>query len=281
MQEEIPEDYLTLEAFDLTKMLEEGGLLLSSSGNEYAKIMNLSAEELAKAQKDALGKLGLGEEDELGVDMGAELAAGAEVVPSSTAESDSKSATLLSTPFALPPPKFRNDASGSSRLSPLPALSTSYTSESAVISPITPKLETTATPPILVAVATPDTALSARERNKLKRKLKSEGKGGRANSPPVVVPPPKKIKTDSKPSTPAPTTPLTSTTPLPEVKVEPVESNLTGVSGEVIIIDPGAKSREGGEVKVEEIEIKKETEVVVGEWPWRRTVEKLASGLLS
>ena len=102
---------LDLTTFNLRKILAEGSLLLSSSGTEYAKLSNLSAEELARAQQDALKKLGLGmgaagggTEDELGLDMGAELAAGAQPLESVP---PLESLPRPTCPLALPPPKFK------------------------------------------------------------------------------------------------------------------------------------------------------------------------------
>lgn len=203
----------------------------------------------------------------------------------STIEAESTAAKLLTTPFTLPPPKFRNDASGSNRISPLPTtISTSSTKATSSISPVPTSLPTPSVTPVS-AVAVEDTALSARERNKLKRKLKSEGKNG-VPSPSIVLPPPAKKVKSLESETPTPsisTTTSLATTPIPESKVESKDSeSLTGVGGEMVIIDPGAKAREGGEVKVEEgQDKKKDMEVDVGEWPWKKTVEKLAIGLLS
>jgi TATA-binding protein-associated factor len=280
---------LRLHTFDVGNVLAEGSLLLSSSGNEYAKLSNLSADELAKAQKDALGKLGLGfgagTEDDLGVDVGAELAAGAGVEPDTNLASVSTlppPRPVLPPPkSALPPPKFKNEGSDNSTGS-IRTLSASATPPVAGTSALpTPVVPSSSIPPAPTEeVQDLFAGLSARERNKLKRKRKTDAKsggGGALNAPP---PPPAKVRVVEAPGGGARTKATAKALAIPP----PAEA--TSVKGEVVVIDPGAKAREkereGGEVRVDlGAKDRAEMEVKVGEWPWRGTVERLAVGLLS
>ncbi|GAA5821317.1 hypothetical protein JCM11251_004568 [Rhodosporidiobolus azoricus] len=266
----IPPPLLNLKEFDVSRILREGSLLLASSGKEYGALSQLSAEELARAQQDAMKNLGLGfsGDADIGVDVGAELAAGAgSSLPPPTAASTS---TFVEPPKpALPPPRFLPGGPGpSSTSSPVPA----------------------ATPPV-VAIASPSPAplapgpaapaeeedpyagLSARERNKLKRKRKADTKAGGA---PAAAPAPaaKKARTAEAASTP----PATAAEALPASYVN-MEDN-----GKYVV-DPAAKAKErerlGGEIQAKEAAERAEFEIKAGEWPWRATVERLSVGLLA
>ncbi|KAK4703463.1 TATA-binding protein-associated factor, partial [Phenoliferia sp. Uapishka_3] len=298
------EGLLALDTFDLRSLLAEGGLLLSSSGNEYTRALaNLSPEELAKAQKDALSKMGLGAGDELGVDVGKELAEGAETAtaakPDTVMASTSKVTTPNPTPStglsSLPPPKFKPGTSTPRSLSatlasaspsipaPTPVLPVASSSRSKATTSVEPTPE-----------PTPETGdefagLSARERNSLKRKRKTEAKGGSARTftSTPAAPPPKIRKVDPEP---APPVPPIATEKEEEEEDEDEEDLKPDVKGQVVVIDPGAKAKQkaalelqngGGEVSVDGVETRAEMEVRAGEWPWRGTVERLAVGLLS
>ncbi|KAM0754707.1 hypothetical protein T439DRAFT_368083, partial [Meredithblackwellia eburnea MCA 4105] len=286
------DDGLNLTNFDVSRLLAEGTLLLGSSGNEYSRgATNMSAEELAKAQKDALGKLGLGGIggsgglDDIGVDVKEELAAGA---GGSAPPPPAAAAPPPSAPGGgLPPPKFKPNPSGSLSLSLTHSTSSASTAPAAPSTAQPPIAQASPTPPPSAPVKAlapvpeasqsagdedPYAGLSARERNKLKRKRKSEAKAGSSNS----------------------------ATPVPVVKAEEggkkedegedVKPDLSAGGGksEAVVIDPGAKARErerllqeqGGEVQVHGTEGNL-MEVQAGEWPWRGTVEKLKLGLLS
>lgn len=282
---------LQLSTFNLSKVLADGTLLLSSSGDEYARLSNLSAEELARAQKDALGKLGLGGAaggagvaDEFGIDMEAELASGVDQFAVKSEGSDLKP-TGIST---LPPPRFTNDASTPSS----PSTTTAPTPTTKIKISVPPLASTSASP-----AATPVddeealyAGMSARERNKMKRKRKSEAKSG-APMGMSSAGPSSKVRVIEAPTT--------ASTPIPkvakgkgkkEVKYaddddDEVEKSVgVGLAGEAVVIDPGAKAREreGGEVAIDvAAESRSEFEVREGEWPWRGTVERLSVGLLS
>ncbi|GAA5855493.1 hypothetical protein JCM8547_007859 [Rhodosporidiobolus lusitaniae] len=261
-----PSTSLFLADFVLARVLSEGTLLLASSGKEYGKLSQLSAEELAKAQQDALKNLGLsfgGGADDIGVDVGAELAAGAtgEAPPPAP---PALTSSLLAAPSKLPPPRFKPGGSGE----PLPAPPTAASSAIAPSSAPPPPAPAPAVAP--AEEEDPYAGLSARERNKLKRKRKAEGKAGAAPSAP---PPPaaKKARTDEPPA---------STAPTPVAPVAPATSD----DGKVVV-DPAAKAREreriGGEMQAKEAAERAEYEVTAGEWPWKNAVERLAVGLLS
>lgn len=282
---------LTLGDFDVAKVLAEGALLLSSSGKEYGKLSNLSAEELAKAQKDALGKLGLGfggAENDIGVDVGAELAAGQEGVaagPAVKTEVAPPRPTLPPPRFALPPPKFKNDPSASSEssLRSLAAQASPVASTSSlpiVAPPPPPPPPAASVSPAPAASAEeedPYAGLSARERNKLKRKRKTEAKSG---GPISTAPPAAKVRVVEAPKE------TNGAAASPAVAIKKEEPAEPAKGGEVVVVDPGAKARErerqGGEVQVDlEAKDRAEMEVKAGEWPWRGTVERLAVALLS
>ncbi|GAA6010257.1 hypothetical protein JCM11491_005414 [Sporobolomyces phaffii] len=260
---------LSLEHFDLARILAEGTLLLSSSGNEFtSNLSHLSAEELARAQREALGKLGLGfgdGADDIGVDVGAELAAGAGTEkgakngskPPSRRESPPANPSTITSKSSLPPPRFK--AGDGSR-----SLSTSTPSSAS---------------PLAVEPEDPYAGLSARERNKLKRKRKAEGKAGVAPAPPAPLPAAKKQKLEL---------------PVP-VKQEDDEVKIKGedddeVGDGKVIVDPGAKAKEraklaaagGGEVQVSESGLSSNSLAVApGEWPWHTTVSRLCVGLVA
>jgi len=152
---------------DLSRLLSEGTVLLSSSGKEFSNISHLSAQELAQAQKEAMGKLGLSfggnGADDIGMDVGAELAAGAGTDNNGESTSASVPLASASTSSSLPPPRFKSSASSTSVPPP---------SQSASPAPAP------APAPQPDESADPYAGLSARERNKLKRKRKAEGKAG-------------------------------------------------------------------------------------------------------
>lgn len=269
-------------------MLAEGALLLSSSGKEYGKLSNLSAEELAKAQKDALGKLGLGfggAENDIGVDVGAELAAGQEgaaAAPAVKVEAPPPRPALPPPRFALPPPKFKNDPSASTEFSSLrsvAAQASPIASTSSLPTPPPPAASVSPAPAASAEEEDPYAGLSARERNKLKRKRKTEAKSG---GPISTAPPAAKVRVVEAPKE----ANGSAASPAIAIKKEEPASAEPTTGGEVVVIDPGAKARErekqGGEVQVDlEAKDRAEMEVKAGEWPWRGTVERFAVALLS
>lgn len=273
---------LSLADFDVAKVLAEGALLLSSSGTEYGKLSNLSAEELAKAQQDALSKLGLGfgpaADSDIGVDVGAELAAGVED-PDVKIKAEPEVSTSIASPLTqrlpLPPPKFKNDSAGSLKttmgsISPQQHIGSSTPGPSSTSKSVSPAPIAAPAKPASSSVeeSDPYAGLSAREKNKLKRQRKNEATGGST----VTAPPPAKKRAVEPPNDSGSSTPVAG-------------PSASSTQGEVVVIDPGAKAREreGGEVQVDlqAAQERAQMEVKAGEWPWRGTVERLALSLLS
>ena len=125
-----------------------------------------------------MGAAGGGTEDELGLDMGAELAAGAQPLESVP---PLESLPRPTCPLALPPPKFKVEPGTSLR----PTKGLAGSSLASFVAPLpslpVPSASTSTLPPPPVAEAEaedPYAGLSARERNKLKRQRKNEAKGG-------------------------------------------------------------------------------------------------------
>ncbi|KAK4058278.1 TATA-binding protein-associated factor mot1 [Microbotryomycetes sp. JL221] len=296
---------LSLDSFDVIKVLSEGTILLSSSGTEYASLSGLSADELIKAQQAALGKLGLGfapgSENDIGVDVGAELAAAgsapSEVMTGASTATDAieknARAELDSTKPGLsnlPPPKFLNGASSSSENQ---QAQTSATSSSAASPSANSTVTAAMTTESTADEADPYAGLSARERNKLKRKRKTEAKSGvlpnssssSSSAPATKV---RVVPSKTTDSQTAVATTMTTTTTSEE------SSEMTTGSGVQedgkVVIDPGLKAKQkaqqqqkqGGEVSVDETRKDwADMEVKVGEWPWRGPVERMAVGLVS
>ncbi|GEM06888.1 SNF2-related helicase [Rhodotorula toruloides] len=281
---------MSLTDFNLARVLTDGQLLLGSSGKEYGKLSQLTADELAKAQKDALKNLGLGlggGADDIGVDVGAELAAGAETTTAAASSVASTSTGFVETPKpalpplrfkaggagALPPPRFKPGGDGTS----LGSLADIKSSSPANIPGPVPIPAPAPPPP--PAAAEPETdpyaGLSARERNKLKRKRKTEEKAGIAPSV-APVPAAKKAKTAD---------PTSSLAPVAGPSASSAVKQDDQQSDSKVVIDPPAKAKErerlGGEIQAKEAADRAEMEVKVGEWPWRGTVDRLAVGLLA
>lgn len=268
---------MSLRDLDLTRVLSEGALLLGSSGKEYGKLSALSAEELARAQKDALKNLGLGfggGDDDIGVDVGAELAAGAAEAPATTVPAAS---TEPAKP-KLPPPRFK--PGGGDAVSPAGPSGTASLASSAAPSPA-PVASTSAAPSPAAPAAEEDefAGLSARERNKLKRKRKAEGKAGVAPSA-APTPAAKKARTAAPP----PAAPVAAASGSGSSSIKP-DPDAPAVQDDKVVVDPAAKAAErarlGGEIQAKEAAERAEFAVKVGEWPWRACVERLALGLLA
>ncbi|KPV76382.1 uncharacterized protein RHOBADRAFT_52398 [Rhodotorula graminis WP1] len=266
---------MSLRDLDLARVLSEGALLLGSSGKEYGKLSALSAEELARAQKDALKNLGLGfggGDDDIGVDVGAELAAGAADAPATATEPAKPK---------LPPPRFK--PGGGDVVSPAAPSGTASLASSAAPSPA-PVASTSAAPSPAAAATEDDefAGLSARERNKLKRKRKAEGKAGVAPSA-APTPAAKKARTAAPPPAAAAAASSSSSSGAPVIKTDP---DAPAVDQDAkVVVDPAAKAAErarlGGEIQAKEAAERAEFAVKVGEWPWRACVERLAVGLLA
>jgi TATA-binding protein-associated factor len=172
-------------AFSVQELMQKGVLLLASSGKEFAKPTGILANsaEVKRARKEAMGRLGLDFLDSVGaaedMDIDKELAIDAEGEVTSEADAQPKKEepSLSETPMDV-------DLSIKKERSP-PARSQSSTP--AAPSPITP-----VTP---AAEADDLSGLSARERNRLKRKRKL------GSSAFVAAPPPPPSSAGSRYST--------------------------------------------------------------------------------
>lgn len=152
--------------FSIQELVSKGNLLLASSGKEFVKPAGIlsSAQEVKKARKDAMSRLGLGFLDtvEDDMDLDREFAADMEVAPDGAQPVTPKDETRASSPMSVcpaDPPKDASPSTGS----------------------VTPTIPS-ATPDAVLSEADM-AALSARERNRLKRKRK-------AGNPAFVAPPP-------------------------------------------------------------------------------------------
>lgn len=156
--------------FSIQELVTQGTLLLASSGKEFVKPAGIlsSSQEVKKARKEAMDRLGLGflegvEEDDMDLDK--EFAAEMEVDISANSSGHGVEAEAsVSSPMDLcPPPQALKAPSPSTRS-------------------VTPNLPSPSTP--TVPSESDNAILSARERNRLKRKRKP------GNSAFVAAPPP-------------------------------------------------------------------------------------------
>lgn len=164
-------------AFSVQELMQKGVLLLASSGKEFSKPTGIlaSATEVKRARKEAMGRLGLDFLESVGaaddMDLDKELAVEGDTEADGDTEISPKREEI-STPLDSP---MQVEPSVKRERSPPPPLSRSKSTTPIAPSPITPL---TATEGESV------TGLSARERNRLKRKRKP------GNSAFVAAPPP-------------------------------------------------------------------------------------------
>jgi TATA-binding protein-associated factor len=162
--------------FSVQELLLKGTLLLSSSGKEFVKPANLLANpaEVKKARKAAMSRLGLdfldAVADDDGMDWEKELADDPDV--------DAAMA---------PPPEIKVEGDAEP-VSPTPVLAAS---SSAVLDrPTSASVPSSSSTPVLPSEAAPKeedlAGMSARERNRLKRKRKGGGSAFVAAPPPAA-----------------------------------------------------------------------------------------------
>lgn len=157
--------------FSVEELMQKGTLLLASSGKEFSKPTGIlsSSSEVKKARKEAMGRLGLDFLDSVGgdeMDLEKELAADSEL------DADVEMENVKAEEENPPISPMDVDPVKKERSPPVRPMSTTPVADA---SPTTPN-ETTA--------AGDQGALSARERNRLKRKRKP------GNSAFVAAPPP-------------------------------------------------------------------------------------------
>lgn len=142
--------------FSVQELVTQGNLLLASSGKEFVKPAGIlsSAQEVKKARKDAMNRLGLGFLDgvEDDMDLDKEFAGEMEIDPTNNNAPPAQSETAASSPMDVCPPE-------------LPLKEPSPMARS-----LTPNPPSPSTPNPVSEVDT--AALSAREKNRLKRKRK-------------------------------------------------------------------------------------------------------------
>lgn len=148
--------------FSVQDLISQGNLLLASSGKEFIKPTGILATtaEVKKARKEAMGRLGLDFLDDVADDMELEKELTADMDVDSTEVSNMDSATRGNSPMDL----CSENKTGSSP----PTRS---------LTPVAPSPTTPSAPDIDLS------ALSARERNRLKRKRK-QGTGAFVAAPP-------------------------------------------------------------------------------------------------
>ncbi|KAF8969946.1 SNF2 superfamily chromatin remodeling protein [Flammula alnicola] len=240
--------------FSVQELVAQGNLLLASSGKEFVKPAGIlsSAQEVKKARKDAMTRLGLGFLDGVEDDMDLDKEFAAEMEVEGTCNSTVPSThgdTAASSPMELCPPEIpvREPSPSTDILTPnLP-------------SPSTPNPPTEA-----------ETALSARERNRLKRKRKP------GNSA-FVAPPP---QTAGARYAAAASGPSKARLINPDENTAPnsrLSSPSLGVAADKVVVDPS----KGGAISPKSAKQSKALEVDDGVWIWDGVVKVLEVDLFS
>ncbi|KAF9001878.1 SNF2 superfamily chromatin remodeling protein [Cyathus striatus] len=247
--------------FSVQELVSQGSLLLASSGKEFSRPSGIlaSSAEVRKARKEAMGRLGLEFLDDVAddMDLDKEFAADMETdgdVKAHDHDADEKMRTSSPVEMSSPDPKHLSESSPPLR-------------------PDTPSAPSPSTSSGPSAETNVDlNALSARERNRLKRKRKP------GNSAFVPAPPPSSgskyntapagnkarlIASEDKPST-------TS-------RVNSPQPPVIGSSPEKVIIDPS----KGGAVSPKAAKQSKALEVESGMWIWDGVVQVLEVDLFS
>ncbi|PCH38434.1 SNF2 chromatin remodeling protein [Wolfiporia cocos MD-104 SS10] len=245
-------------SFSVRELMEKGTLLLASSGKEFVKPTGIlaSSSEVKKARKEAMGRLGLDFLDSFGgdddMDIEKELVA-------DEPEQDAEMSPAVKTEEATSPPSPVDGTDVKLQRDPTPPSRTA-----------TPTAPAPATPDVSMEDVS---TLSARERNRLKRKRKP------GNNAFVAAPPPTQGSGSKY-----------NTAPAGQSKarlVSPDES--AGPSGRVtspksprdsqerVIIDPS----KGGAVAPKVEKQTKALEVQQGRWVWDGLVKVLEVDLFS
>ncbi|KIJ63251.1 hypothetical protein HYDPIDRAFT_113216 [Hydnomerulius pinastri MD-312] len=253
-------------AFSVQELMQKGVLLLASSGKEFSKPSGILANsaEVKRARKEAMGRLGLDFLDSVGaaddMDLDKELAIEAEVDGASEPDTQPKKEEAASSESPMDV-----EFNIKKERSPPPR---SLSSTPAVPSPITP-----ATP----ADGEGLNGLSARERNRLKRKRKP------GNSAFVAAPPPAPSNTGSRYST-AAAGPSNKARLLsadaqeaPRSRLDSPNPSVKGPAAEKVVIDP----TKGGAVSPKSAQQSNALDVPAGSWIWGGIVGLLEVDLFS
>ncbi|KAF9265748.1 hypothetical protein L218DRAFT_997145 [Marasmius fiardii PR-910] len=235
-------------SFSIEELVLQGKLLLASSGKEFIKPAVLSSPaEVKKARKEAMGRLGLEFLDDVAEEIDLDKELGADVEEQGDIEMETVKSEAPPSPSGPCPPLKGEDSGPPSR--------------SATPGPITPSESDQ--PQDLGA-------MSARERNRLKRKRKP------GNNAFVAAPPPQAAGAKYN---------VSASGPAKARLVAPEESNQeksrlaspTSSVPEKVVIDPSR----GGAVSAKEVKPSKALEVPLGVWVWDGLVKVLEVDLFS
>ncbi|KAF8654075.1 hypothetical protein AX16_003608 [Volvariella volvacea WC 439] len=243
-------------SFSVKDLILQGNLLLASSGKEFTKPTGIlpSSAEVKKARREAMGRLGLDFLDDVAddMDLDKELTADTEAMAESVTEPIPEQKP---TPMDICPPDQAREPSPSRSATPVP-------------SPTNPN------PPPGQDL----TALSARERNRLKRKRKP------GNSAFVAAPPPPPTTTGNKYNVasagPSNKARLVTSEDQPQPSGSRVASPVpptNGASSDKVVVDPS----KGGAISPKAAKQSKALEVPPGHWVWDGVVKLLEVDLFS
>lgn len=241
--------------FSVQDLISQGNLLLASSGKEFTKPTGILATtaEVKKARKEAMGRLGLEFLDDVAddIELEKELAADMEI---DTENISKEGATRGNSPMDV-----CSDAGDTKRASSPPTRS---------LTPIAASPTTPSAPDIDLS------ALSARERNRLKRKRK-QGNGAFVAAPPPQAP---GAKFSTAPAGSSNKARLISSD---EKFVSGTRANSPVLNGsaeaEKVVVDP----TKGGAVSPKDSKQSKALEVEPGYWIWDGVVKVLEVDLFS
>ncbi|KAI0637419.1 SNF2 chromatin remodeling protein [Trametes polyzona] len=256
--------------FSVRELMEKGTLLLASSGKEFAKPTGILANstEVKKARKEAMGRLGLDFLDSVGgaddMDLDKELAA-------DEAEADVE----MVPPVPTPPVKSEDE---SMPISPIEEAEVKVKKEEVKKEELLPGRSKSSTPAAPSTQATPApedmSALSARERNRLKRKRKP------GNAAVVAAPPPQSAGAKFQAAAAGPAKARlvgADEQAAPKQRLDSPKSPTEANAPDRVIIDPS----KGGAVAPKTESKSKALEVQPGSWVWDGLVKLLEVDLFS
>ncbi|TFK76566.1 SNF2 superfamily chromatin remodeling protein [Pluteus cervinus] len=241
-------------SFSVQNLLMQGKLLLASSGKEFQRPTGIlpNSAEVKKARKEAMGRLGLEFLDDVAddMDLDKELSGDADVPLEGDADTkhtvkiDPSTTTM---DVCLGPNQSREPSPPPRSITPVPSPTNSN------------------------SAAEDLTALSARERNRLKRKRKA------GNSAFVTAPPPTSNPKYSV-ATAGPANKARLVAPDDKAASSRVDGLAPGSNGaDKVVVDPS----KGGVVEARIAGSSKALEVRPGDWPWDGVVKLLEVDLFS
>ncbi|KAJ3895830.1 SNF2 chromatin remodeling protein [Lentinula edodes] len=237
--------------FSVEELVIQGKLLLASSGKEFIRPAVLSSPaEVKKARKEAMGRLGLEFLDDVAEEMDLDKELGADVEENADVDMDIKAEELTPSGSPMdvcPPTSIKKEGSVPSR---------SATPADPSTTPTTPAAETDLG------------SMSARERNRLKRKRKPGNSAFVAPQPPPQASGSKYNATAAGASKAR----LVTTDEIPAGT-----SRLDSPSSDKVVVDPS----KGGAVSPKAIKEAKALGVKPGVWIWDGVVQVLEVDLFS